>query len=328
MKEIIDHNNYEDYFLLYVDDELDADEKKAVELFAAQHPDLEPVLEALLQTRTKADDSVIFPDKPALLRRAPLISDEVIILYLDGEPVDDGIKAALQNPEPGLQQRMELFKKTIAVPDTTQAFSRKNILYRHATIIRLRVWKMVVAAAMLLLVVGYGLFEWQKGPESLPTAFVNPHSSKAGTNAQGRVISPDASGAVAGIGPEQKAPVLKRQRVRKNSRAADQPDARLIASAGYEKPDTAQPGRLPPPPNVPVVAPAQEVVTGPVLKERNRADERLRETSVANTASAKEKKSIFKKLMKRIEDKVTGSFDDGDGQVTVAGFAFNVNQRR
>ena len=46
----IDRNNYEEFFLLYVDGELDATQQLAVENFVQQNPDLAVELKMILNT--------------------------------------------------------------------------------------------------------------------------------------------------------------------------------------------------------------------------------------------------------------------------------------
>lgn len=47
---LIDRNNYEEFFLLYVDNELNAEDREIVEQFTAQHPDLQQELNLLKET--------------------------------------------------------------------------------------------------------------------------------------------------------------------------------------------------------------------------------------------------------------------------------------
>lgn len=64
---IINRNNYEDYFLHYIDRELNGDEQQMVEDFIRQHPDLEKELTALQQT-IAIPPVMVFKNKDSLLR--------------------------------------------------------------------------------------------------------------------------------------------------------------------------------------------------------------------------------------------------------------------
>jgi hypothetical protein len=63
----INNQNYETYFLLYIDNELTALEKVEVELFIKENPGYTNKLKALTQT-VLVEDSITFKDKPLLYR--------------------------------------------------------------------------------------------------------------------------------------------------------------------------------------------------------------------------------------------------------------------
>ncbi len=63
----INRDNYEEYFLLYIDRELSADEQQVLESFVRRNPDLEKELERLKQTVAPPPVSV-FENKDILLR--------------------------------------------------------------------------------------------------------------------------------------------------------------------------------------------------------------------------------------------------------------------
>jgi hypothetical protein len=63
----INTNNYEAYFLLYIDRELSDDERQMVESFVRQHPDPEKELETLKQT-IAIPPVLVFENKDSLLR--------------------------------------------------------------------------------------------------------------------------------------------------------------------------------------------------------------------------------------------------------------------
>ena len=72
----INRNNYEEFFLLYVDNELGAAERKAVEDFVSQNPDLNGEWETYLQTKLSPDSSISFSGKHLLFRDASFPGSE------------------------------------------------------------------------------------------------------------------------------------------------------------------------------------------------------------------------------------------------------------
>lgn len=63
---MITRDNYEEFFLLYIDNELSVADREAVEQFVAHHPDLQEDWKALLHCRLLPDEEIIFPDREAL----------------------------------------------------------------------------------------------------------------------------------------------------------------------------------------------------------------------------------------------------------------------
>lgn len=64
----INRHTYEEFFLLYVDNELNEGEKKVVEEFVRDNPDLEPELLLLKDSVFTPDETVCFEDKDSLYR--------------------------------------------------------------------------------------------------------------------------------------------------------------------------------------------------------------------------------------------------------------------
>ena len=63
---MITRDNYEEFFLLYIDNELSVADREAVEQFIAHHPDLQKDWKALLHCRLLPDEQLVFPDKELL----------------------------------------------------------------------------------------------------------------------------------------------------------------------------------------------------------------------------------------------------------------------
>lgn len=63
---MITRDNYEEFFLLYIDNELSVADREAVERYIADHPDLQKDWKALLHCRLLPDEQLVFPDKELL----------------------------------------------------------------------------------------------------------------------------------------------------------------------------------------------------------------------------------------------------------------------
>ena len=152
---MINLGNYEEYFILYMDNELSAEQKLLVEKFISSHPHLADELEVLMNTRLPVDE-VSFHGKDDLLASAmkATIVDESLLLYIDNEltasdkaAVEDKIKAdenyALQHTAL-MQTKLDSSEKIL--------HPNKKELYRHTErVISFKVWMRVAAAVILLL---------------------------------------------------------------------------------------------------------------------------------------------------------------------------------
>lgn len=78
---LINATNYEEFFVLYVDDELTAAERREVETFAASNPALQQELNLLLQTKVEPEHAIVFPDKSLLYKQPKTDRKPVFILW-------------------------------------------------------------------------------------------------------------------------------------------------------------------------------------------------------------------------------------------------------
>jgi hypothetical protein len=163
----INRNNYEEYFLLYADKELSAEEKSMVEMFVQQNPDLEEEFVMLQQSVVKPDNTIELKDKSflfkkELLQQAQYINqnnyEEKFLLYTDNElslsEIEETEKFALSNSS--LQNEFTLLQQVKYIPDTTIVFPDKSFLYKNednGKVIPFR-WKTLAAAVLL----GIGLW--------------------------------------------------------------------------------------------------------------------------------------------------------------------------
>lgn len=159
----IDRHNYEMYFLLYADRELDAPTAAAVEAFAAAHADLQEELQLLLQTRLTGSVQLDETYKKSLLRQLPENERlESLLLHLDGE-LNALATAQLHNEintNLALRKQWELVQKTQLRPDTAILFPNKESLYRSNTPVH-TLWqpwakRMAAAAAVAIILLSAG----------------------------------------------------------------------------------------------------------------------------------------------------------------------------
>ena len=155
----INRHNYENFFLLWVDDELCAKDQEAVERFIAENPDLAEELVLLQEAKLPKDELIAFPNKLALLKNAPegiaLHNYETFfLLYVDGE-LNKAEQAevelfVLQHPQ--LQAEFLLIQQT-KLPQEEMVFENKAILYRkekkERPVVFMQWRRMAVAAALI-----------------------------------------------------------------------------------------------------------------------------------------------------------------------------------
>lgn len=157
---VINRNNYETYFLLYVDSELCSEEKAAVDRFVAENPDLAEELALLQSTLLQPEENLIFEGKEALLKKEGQdISlnnyEEWFLLYTDNE-LSEAHKTQVELfvlQHPTLQREFEWLQQT-RLPEEKLVFTNKEILYRKEAsakrpVVYMRWMRYAAAAAVI-----------------------------------------------------------------------------------------------------------------------------------------------------------------------------------
>lgn len=153
----INRNNYEEFFLLYIDGELPPAEKQAVEQFVLEHPDLGIELEMFRQTLLLPDEQMVFADKETLFRGPSVINngnyETYLLSYIDDElnTTERTAVESFMQQNPVAQETLALLKQAkleaepVICPDK-QALYRTTVKERPVVYLR---WQRIAAAAVI-----------------------------------------------------------------------------------------------------------------------------------------------------------------------------------
>jgi hypothetical protein len=249
----INRNNYEEYFLLYADNELTDSEKVEVIIFLKQNKDLEDEFRMIHNTISTPDTSVELADKSFLYRKNEEIFiseknyEEVFVLYHDNELTE---QQKLETEEflfghAQLKNEFELIGLARLTADNSIIFPDKKHLYKKekaGKVVPIIFWRMLAAAVFI----GFGLWAIQLyvqkekqnsavAVQSIPAKKTTPVIEKnilpdkksANPVVQSSRQNPQSSGTE--INPEKEK--LQKLSKQKNSNS----DARNIASVKKQK---------------------------------------------------------------------------------------------
>jgi hypothetical protein len=155
----INRNNYESFFLMYVDNELSAGERAEVEAFVTENPDLKAELDMLREVVLTPEPELRFNNKQALLKGNPLNPvnelnyEEYFVLYADDELTieEKQFVEEFVYKNPRYQHEFELILEAKLVADKTVVYPDKQSLYRtekDRRVVYLR-WQKIAAAAVV-----------------------------------------------------------------------------------------------------------------------------------------------------------------------------------
>ena len=199
----INRNNYEEYFLLYVDNELSSVDREAVEVFVMQNTDLRVELNMLQDTVLRADKKVSFFNKAELMKSSAPANpvnetnyEEYFILYGDDELSNEEKDFVEQfvYRHPQHQSAFELLQEIRVTADTSIVFPDKQSLYRSEKderVIVMRWWRIAAAAVILLFL---GVATWMYiGNKEVDTIDVAGKSSTPAGKSSETITTPKDS---------------------------------------------------------------------------------------------------------------------------------------
>lgn len=194
----LNRNNYEEYFLLYLDGELDAAGRNEVETFLAANPDMAMEMELLKETILQAEqeEPIQFGDIELLLKPETdaVINEQnaepFLLSYIDNElSSEDKIRTeAFVSANTSAKATLEVLQRTKIQPDFSIVYPDKNELLKEEKtrkIVYFRWQYAAVAAAMM----GIFVTTWLNKPvdnntEQVPgmASSEKPSTTPANTN--------------------------------------------------------------------------------------------------------------------------------------------------
>ena len=198
----INCHNYEEYFILYADNELCSEERRMVEEFISLNPDLKDELDIYLSTVLLSEATIEFENKEELYHH-----DEALISYIDNElSADEKLQLeGLINGSPKLQQELEFYRKTKLQPEVDVVFANKSVLYRSTEkrrVVPMKFIRWAAAAAILLAVSVTAVNIFNKNRESSSLAegqstkvpvIKTPEQNTASTRDEKKIAIPEAN---------------------------------------------------------------------------------------------------------------------------------------
>jgi hypothetical protein len=182
----INQHNYEHYFLMYIDNELSAEEKAAVNDFIMQYPNYANKLEALQQLKI-SPDTLIYENKFSLYKLSD--QDQQCITYLENEMTNEE-KASFENKlfaNTSLQSHVKQWQGAFLTTPTNIEIAPnfKNSLFKKSAQIK-PLWatvpfkRLASVAAILVVVIGVRLFNAKNKQEA--SYFTNNNVGKIELN--------------------------------------------------------------------------------------------------------------------------------------------------
>lgn len=176
----INRQNYETYFLLWLDGELSTQQQNDVEQFIDKNPDLAIELALLQDAKLPIDNAIIYSNKDSLLKiESPALSlstyEDYFLLYIDNElskkEKQEVELFVLQHP--ALQAEFLLLQQTILTKETV-VFTNKELLYqkvKNGKPVVFFNWRRIAIAAALI---GFAFSLWMIVPNNSLKQSNNP----------------------------------------------------------------------------------------------------------------------------------------------------------
>ncbi len=187
---IITRNNYEEFFLDYIEGEIGAQDKEALEAFLVQHPDLKQELNEMMGLDFTCNATPIETES-ALLKAIPFQEnfDDFCIAHLEGD-LDTYEKEAFERymaSRPEKKNDFSLYAKTKVVANSAIIFANKKELKKKNKAILFRQFVFTTLATAASIAILFSI--WTTEIENNPTDFKKEQVSQ---NTSMQIATPDS----------------------------------------------------------------------------------------------------------------------------------------
>ncbi len=155
----VDRNNYESYFIDYLEGNLDESLVDDFIEFLTSNPDLKEEL-SMFEPVSVEPENTVFGKKELLFKEELDLEtkfNHAAVASIEGD-LSDTEKAAFEKymaVHPEKQKELALFSQTKLVPDEKIVFSKKNRLYKKTVVKTITMWGSRVAAVLILAISVY-----------------------------------------------------------------------------------------------------------------------------------------------------------------------------
>ncbi|HTI89565.1 MAG TPA: hypothetical protein VL727_03200 [Puia sp.] len=196
---MITRDNYQEFFLLYVDNELSAADRSMVEEWVVANPDRQEEWESLLSCRILPEEELVFRDKQSLLRVAGDIKEsnyqDYLLSYIDNQlnDKDRQMVETFIGLFPSKRLELEQLRQTVSPPDKTIVFPDKDSLYKNEDHRRVIIFYRLLAGAAAVLLAAVALLILQRHSANQPTLVKNIKVEPARPNTSTQINKKDPS---------------------------------------------------------------------------------------------------------------------------------------
>jgi hypothetical protein len=198
---MVTRDNYQEFFLLYVDNELSAADRSMVEEWVIANPDFQEELESLLSCRFLPEENLVFHNKQSLLHTSTTGDIEesnyqdYFLSYIDDElnDKDRHMVESFVGFFPSKRLELEQLRQTVSVPDIAIVFPDKDTLYKNEKHRRVIVFYRLMAGAAAVLLVAVSLLLLQRHPVNQPPLAKNTRSEPAPAKTSAQINKKDPS---------------------------------------------------------------------------------------------------------------------------------------